>query len=288
MEGEDRTPRRSEGRRPEDAPRRPLRRAKGPAGDPPDAADAAFAVERLSSLSHDLVNLLDGSMRCLGIALRSLDDDGVAARTEQIDTARRQIGTVYGALERMCDLVHTAMSGASLGVGVSPRTRPVSLSSAILHAAEVLTPAAEEQGITIATDAGGLEEVPAGPVYPIILNGLTNAIESIVRTGDRGRIEISARIEPAGPGADRPTVRIEIRDNGAGIPDFPVDLFQHGVSTKAGGAGLGLAVARDIARDLGGSIDLIPRRSSGRTNKPGAVLRLSYPLPELPPDPAIG
>jgi signal transduction histidine kinase len=282
MEGEDQT------RRPENAPRRPLRRAKGPAGAPPDPADAAFAVERLSSLSHDLVNLLDGSMRCLGIAIRSLDHDTAAAQTEHIDNARRHIGTVYGALERMCDLVHTAMSGASLGLGVSPRTRPVSLSSAILHAAEVLTPAAEEQGITIATDAGGLEEVPAGPVYPVILNGLTNAIESVARSGRRGRVEVSARIDPAGEHAPRPTVRIEIRDNGAGLPDASSDLFEHGVSTKAGGAGMGLAVARDIAADLGGTIELAPRKRTRRDDKPGAILRLTYPLPEVPPDPEIG
>lgn len=276
-------------RRSEDASHRPLRKAKGPAGDPPDAADAAFAVERLSSLSHDLVNLLDGSMRCLGLALRSLDDGSVAARSEQIDSARRQIGTVYGALERMCDLVHTAMSGASLGVGVAPRTRPVSLSSAILHAAEVVTPAAEERGITIATDAGGLEEVPAGPVYPVILNGLTNAIEAVSRTGRRGRIEVTARIDAAGDGAP-PMVRIEVRDNGIGLPEWPGagELFEHGVTTKPGGAGIGLAVARDIARDLGGTIELAPRQATKRGEKPGAVLRISYPLPAVPPDAPIG
>lgn len=281
MDGDERGPRRRG-----DAAHRPLRKARGPAGDPPQAADASFAVERLSALSHDLVNLLDGSMRCLGIALRSLDSEAVTARTEQIDTARRQMGTVYGALERMCDLVHTAMSGASLGVGNSPRTRPVSLSSAILHAAEVVTPGAEEQGITVATDAGGLEEVPAGPVYPVILNGLTNAIESVVRAGRRGRVEVAARVDPGRPA----TVRIEIRDNGAGLPDWPapVAFFEHGVTTKAGGAGLGLAVARDIARDLGGTIELSARKTRGGNAKAGAVLRITYPIPGGPPEKPIG
>jgi signal transduction histidine kinase len=273
--------------RSEDAGHRPLRRAKGPAGDPPDGSDAAFAVERLSALSHDLVSLLDGSMRCLGIALRSLDTQGAASRGEQIDTARRQMGTVYSALERMCDLVHTAMSGASLGVGAGPHTRPVSLSSAILHAAEVVTPAADERGITIATDAGGLEEVPAGPIYPVILNGLTNAIESVTRTGRRGRVEVIARIEPPASGK-KPTVRIEVRDDGAGLPEWPGpdEFFQLGATTKPGGAGLGLAVARDIVQDLGGSIELTDRTARG--DKPGAVLRISYPLPDPPHQEPIG
>lgn len=283
MERDERSPNRAE-----NASHRPLRRAKGPAGDPPDAADAAFAVERLSALTHDLVSLLDGSMRCLGIALRSLDTEGASGHGEQIDTARRQMGTVYSALERMCDLVHTAMSGASLGVGASPRTRPISLSSAILHAAEVVTPAADERGITIATDAGGLEEVPAGPIYPVILNGLTNALESIGRTGRRGRVEVKARIEP-GAGREGPTVRIDLRDDGAGLSDWPAadDLFRLGATTKPGGAGLGLAVARDIVHDLGGTISIEPR-SSPNGDKTGAILRITYPVPCAPPDVPIG
>ena len=37
-----------------------------------DPTDASFAAARLTALTHDLANLLDGSMRCLGLAERTL------------------------------------------------------------------------------------------------------------------------------------------------------------------------------------------------------------------------
>ncbi|MEL7257979.1 MAG: ATP-binding protein, partial [Pseudomonadota bacterium] len=70
-------------------------------------------------------------------------------------------------------------------------------------------------------------------------------------------------------------VTIDFADNGAGIPaDKQGTIFEKFArvsETKAGGAGLGLAISREIMARLGGSIQYMP----GQT---GAAFRVSLPL----------
>jgi signal transduction histidine kinase len=157
-----------------------LHHGRGPSGDPPDPADAPFALERLTVLSHELNNLLDGSLRCLGLARRSIK--ALPTHAAEVEGARRQLDTVYGALERMADLVNAAMRGTSAVVGspaLSPK-RAITLAEAVTHAADVIFPEAQELGVTVRVDlAAAVGPLPIGPLYSVLLNGLRNAMESI-------------------------------------------------------------------------------------------------------------
>lgn len=78
-------------------------------------------------------------------------------------------------------------------------------------------------------------------------------------------------------GRDAGQVWIEFADNGPGIPDDQKELVfekfaRLSDSRKAGGAGLGLAICREIMTRLGGRISL-------RDGHPGAVFRLELPDP---------
>ncbi|SKC23868.1 sensor histidine kinase [Alkalitalea saponilacus] len=78
-------------------------------------------------------------------------------------------------------------------------------------------------------------------------NLIKNAIQSIpsVKTG---KIEITVTNEGHG-------VRVAIKDNGKGIPEEITDkLFVPSFTTKTGGMGLGLAIARRIIENAGGHI----------------------------------
>jgi signal transduction histidine kinase len=263
-----------------------LRVTSRPLGSPPDPADGPFAIERLTTLGHELNNLLDGSMRCLGLARRSL---GLAqAGGEQVERARQQLETVYAALERMSDLVHAAMQGSASLIGsptLNPKP-PITIGEAVSHAIDVLTPEADELGIVMSLEcAAGAEQIAVGPLYSVVLNALRNALESISRAGPDasgcvgGHVDVRVSAQPV-PGADVDLLLIEIADDGHGLasPKQAVQAFDLGYSTKPGGLGVGLALAREVVREVGGSIDLRHRPDRINCSRPGAILKITYPV----------
>jgi len=112
-------------------------------------------------------------------------------------------------------------------------------------------------------------------VLQILVNLLSNAKYAVI-AADRaaGHITVSLkRIE-----TDR--VRIEVIDNGVGIPrENLTSIFSHGFTTRKDGHGFGLHSAANLARELGGSLTV---ESAGAGW--GATFRLDLPFktPERP------
>jgi len=249
-----------------------------PAGRPaPSVPGMVPVADKMTSLAHDLNNLLDGSMRQLAMARQSLDAELSAAAVRELETVRTQINTAYQAMERMCDILHATLSGAPGGAG-SPtvaRGTPISLAEAAEHALAVVGPLAAEALATLDGQLeSGTENIPAGPIYPLMLNGLRNAIEAVEHSGKPGAVTLSLRLDQDED--DGPQVVVEIRDTGAGldVDIAPGRLFEPGVTSKSKGFGLGLAISAEVARDLGGTLELTPSREGG------AVLRARYPVPQ--------
>jgi signal transduction histidine kinase len=76
-------------------------------------------------------------------------------------------------------------------------------------------------------------------------------------------------------------VTIDIIDNGSGIPkESQALIFEKFArltdSNRAGGAGLGLAICREIMQNLGGTITYLPGQG-------GAAFRVSFPQRLTPP-----
>jgi signal transduction histidine kinase len=113
-------------------------------------------------------------------------------------------------------------------------------------------------------------DADAEQIYRVALNLIRNAVEALVERGTPGRIGVTA----ARTGA---RVRIDVTDNGPGIPEnLRARLFQpFATASRPGGSGLGLAIARDIARAHGGEITLV---ESGTT---GTVFRVEIPDREM-------
>jgi two-component system C4-dicarboxylate transport sensor histidine kinase DctB len=79
----------------------------------------------------------------------------------------------------------------------------------------------------------------------VLVNLLQNAVQAC---GENGEITLAI-------GAEGNLLRLSVSDNGPGVPAGLRDtLFQPFVTSKSEGIGLGLAIARDIMRQLGGDL----------------------------------
>jgi signal transduction histidine kinase len=91
-------------------------------------------------------------------------------------------------------------------------------------------------------------------IKTVFRNILTNAIESIK---DRGVIEIKAS-------STDDEISLEIKDTGSGIQKQMLEnIFEPYFSTKEGGTGLGLPIAKKILEDHEGSIKASPNKPAG-------------------------
>lgn len=92
----------------------------------------------------------------------------------------------------------------------------------------------------------------ADRLQQLLLNLARNAVEAgarqlILRTRAEHGVRLGA--------AARPALRVEVIDDGAGVPEaLRATLFEPLVSGRADGSGLGLALAREIAREHGGEL----------------------------------
>ena len=256
----------------------------------PDAAD------RLDALVHDLNGLLDGSMRWLGLAVATLSEVHAHGRLDEntdgaLDKARSQLQTVHASLLRMSELADSSIRTSSLPLGSPFRKEMlrITLGEAVQHAATVQRPVADEHGIDVEVSvAGDAAVLAAGPMYPVLLNGVKNGIDSIIACGGGGVVSVIARLLDAESDATDGQLEIEIVDDGQGPPPVldardgaATGPFRHGYTTKAHGAGVGLSIAQSVVEELGGTIALSVRRPG--VDRPGAVLRCVVPLDTFRP-----
>lgn len=253
---------------------------------PEDPSSGPLAADRLTVVAHELRNMLDGSMRWLGLAAAALPEGEVSGDADRLCEAREQILIVQNTLERMNSMVNAALRSKSVPIG-SPLlgvSSVVTLGMAIDHALDVVRPLANERGVqikvTIYPEAG---TVPAGPLYTVVLNALINAVQSIGRAAERDTLNPGGLIE-INAFSDRVhnEIVIDIADDGAGVdPRVRGELaFLHGVSTREDGHGIGLAISRQIVASLEGVISLADREDREGSHRPGAVLRVRIPRPD--------
>jgi signal transduction histidine kinase len=211
---------------------------------------------------HELANLLDGASRTLSVAQRA-----------NASISGTSIEAVSAALDSACRLLRALPESASQ-FGIE-QTLIDPLPDQIRHAVELLRPMANERQIELVEYAdASLADVPASALHAVLVNAVRNAIEAV---GTNGRIEVRALHEPD-DAPERARVRIEVIDDGPGPPSaVQTDLFEAGVTTKKGSAGIGLALIRDTIRSLGGSVTLDRASDAG-----GARLVIQYPVPRSP------
>lgn len=233
----------------------------------PDPAAAPAQLDRLAVLVHELNNLLDGCLRCLASARTKAGRGGADPDTDHL------LETVQAGLMQMAGLVHgaTQSSGVPIGSSMLEPAHRRTLGETIAHAREVALASVGDDSIRIQVICEeGLSDLPAGPLYSAVLNGLINAVEAVRSSPREGVSLIELTASTVGGVLD-----LRVIDPGPGLEIDPDRALEPRVSTKGPGRGLGLAVSRELIEREGGSIELRDRGGHQR----GVELRISVPIP---------
>jgi signal transduction histidine kinase len=174
-------------------------------------------------------------------------------------------------IERNARIAHAIVDDLmALARGEPAHAEPVLLVEILLHARETV-PGMEDGGAVYE------DEVEPSDLRVRAHHGLLARLFSVLYENARGakapeRATIRTRARSDAGAAERGgRVVIEVSDDGPGVPaEIAATLFEPLVTARAGGTGLGLALARRIAAAHGGSIVLAP-------SERGATFRIELP-----------
>lgn len=225
------------------------------------ALKAAEATDRaksefLSRMSHELRTPMNS---VLGFAQLLRIDDLEPNHQEAVDQILKAGRHLLGLLDEVLDLER--IQSGHLDVNLAP----VAVAATLQEAVELVQPLAVASGIAIdlrlGRDGNTLVLADEQRVRQVVLNLLTNGVKF---NRPHGRVTVTCRVVDD-------TLVIRVHDTGAGIA--PEDLeqiflpFERLDADRQGidGAGVGLALAKQLTEAMGGAIGVTSELGSGST-----------------------
>ena len=180
-------------------------------------------------------------------------------RTNPTAEQLEPLGIIRGEALRMGKLVNDLLELARADAGLTVKREPMNLVETIEAVARELAPVAPGVRIRafsptplleVSGDAGRLKQVVLNLVQNAINAGSSDINVSLLREGDRARLEVL--------------------DNGPGIPEAAIpNLFERfyrvdgARSTRGNGSGLGLAIVKWIVEQHGGTVEVESKVGEG-------------------------
>jgi signal transduction histidine kinase len=231
------------------------------------AEEASRAKSQLLAMtSHEIrtpINAIVGYAQLLDMGL-----DGPLT-----DAQRRKLERIQASGQYLLGLVNRILDTARAERGqLSVQTEPVELADVVDAAVSIVQPQATERSLCVDVDLDGVAPRFAGdPIRArqVLVNLLANACKF---TQPGGRISLHADSTTASLEDGRRVrwTRLHVDDNGPGIPPEQLErIFEPFVQVdpeltrSVGGAGLGLAISRELARMMGGDLTVESRLGSG-------------------------
>jgi signal transduction histidine kinase len=187
---------------------------------------------------------------------------GLLAQSEQLQEEER--GWVTQLQAGFRQLNATVNNVLHFHASSQPERVPLELSPVLQRALESIGPLARRSNIELhLTDAIGDARVLGNEerLTQVLLNLAMNAIRLMPGNG----------VLAVRGCANGDEIEISVRDSGPGIPEaIRSKIFDVGFTTRAGSAGLGLAVCKRIITEHGGSIEAMP-------GQPGAMFVIRLP-----------
>ena len=198
-----------------------------------------------STVAHELKNPLSSIQGLAQLLVRSAPEN--TKDRERLDVMLREIGRMSTVLDEF-----RSFTRPLLGLNLDQ----VSLTHLIEDLVLLSEGSAQGRRIELDLPEQGLDVVcDPHKVKQALLNLLQNSLDA---TGAGGIIRIEARVE------GESQVRIQVLDTGPGLaPEVVARPFTPGLTTKQKGSGIGLVVARSIAEQHGGGLELANRPEGG-------------------------
>lgn len=221
-------------------------------------AEAAQKTSFVANVSHEFKTPLT-TIRLYSELL----EQGRVRDTEQ---GRDYLRTIGRETQRLARLVNNALDFSRLEQGRKKYAlEPIDLGAELMRLLDTHAPRVAEAGLALK------RELPAAPLRvttdrdaleQIVLNLVDNACKYAAAGGE---VLVSAAPRAGGAGAE-----IRVADRGPGVPpehrERIFDKFHRvddALTAERTGAGLGLSIARQLARGLGGEIRHVPRAGGG-------------------------
>ncbi len=228
-----------------------------------------------SAIVHDLRNPLSA---ILSLSKSALEDARAAGGSPELVG---DLASVVMSSRRLRAMLEELLAFARQGAA-APHDEAVAVPALLAESLAPHEAALRSAGVALVIDAAGAE----GALVLADREALRRVLENLVRNAAEA---IGLRPSPspaaASPGAARGTVRVAaaageaevaivVEDDGCGIPEaVRATLFQpFATSGKPHGTGLGLMLARQVARNHGGDLTAEPPPPGG-----GAAFRLTLP-----------
>ena len=197
-------------------------------------------------------------------------------REELVATVAHDLRAPLQVLSMGLEMIGRA-GAARTGGAASLRLERLCAAQLARDAVLMMQPIAERRGHDLSV--GALEAMAVQVDYGRMRQVLTNLIGNAVKFSPEGsRIRVEVAGSPGRAPGDAAALHIDVSDNGPGIdPAHRARLFERGWQGGEGqcredGAGLGLAIVRDIVEAHGGRVDLLD--APGR----GTCVRVRLPV----------
>lgn len=226
-----------------------------------ESGDIDREMERLAfigTLAEGLAHEIRNPLSTINVNLQLLKEDWKDADGEKETQTVERVEMLLDETNRLEEVLNNFLQFAQ---GMDLELEDVDLNGFVRDLVNFYKPETDQENIEMATDLEStlpLVSIDTSKFRQAIENILKNALQELQEKG--GTITIGTRT------VDEDRAELFIKDNGSGIPPEKLDkVFEVYYSTKKGGSGLGLPIARRIIKEHGGSVQIESTINEGST-----------------------